>query len=73
MIRNKGWVDCGGKNLFDWYEASSLYYVHMYSQLYPKRNRYFWIQDSDSCFSLYGDEIGWTFERVDDVTKCQKD
>ena len=73
MIRNKGWVSCAGSSLFDWYEAPSLYCVHVYPQVHPKRNRYFMIQDSDSCFNLNGDEEAWYYGRVDDITICQND
>jgi hypothetical protein len=73
VIRNKGWVSCAATSLFDWYDAPSLYCVHVYPQTHPKRNRYFMIQDSDSCFSLYGDEEVWTYERTNDVDKCKND
>lgn len=72
MIRDKGWVSCIDEDLFDWYETPSLYCVHVYPQIHPKRNRYFMIQDSDSCFNLVGDEEFWTYERVYDIKKCQK-
>jgi hypothetical protein len=73
VIRDKGWITCTEKSMFDWYQAPSLYCVHVYPQTHPKRNRYFVIQDSDSCFRLEGDEESWTYERVDDVSFCQKD
>ena len=73
MIHDKGWITYTEKSMFDWYQVLSLYCVYVYLQTYPKRNRYFIIQDSDLYFRLEGDKESWTYERVDNVSFYQKD
>ncbi|CAB4433644.1 unnamed protein product [Rhizophagus irregularis] len=71
VIRDKGLVNCAKQHIFDWYEAPSLYCVHLYPQLRPKDNRYKEVKDRDSCFELYGNEFSWSFHEKDSLLDCQ--
>ncbi|CAG8738007.1 44016_t:CDS:1, partial [Gigaspora margarita] len=71
VLFDTGLKDCDFKKvIFSWYEAPSLYCVHVYPQLYPDRNRYQEVYNRDSCFGLCGDELSWSFD-PQNMTYCQ--
>ncbi|CAG8688559.1 13834_t:CDS:2, partial [Funneliformis mosseae] len=70
VIRNKGRVNCASQHILDWYDAPSVYCVHLNPQLHPKDNRYKYVQNADSCFELRGNEISWSFHDKE-LIDCQ--
>ncbi|RIA89498.1 hypothetical protein C1645_850873 [Glomus cerebriforme] len=71
-------TDCNGKvihdvgfkpcdfigHFFKWYDAPSVFCVHAYPQLFPKRNRYISYTNVNACLEVDGNEFDWSLTDI---------